>query len=371
MDTFYTCSMDPQVISDKPGKCPICKMELTAVEKSSVKQTDDIQLSDQQIQLGNIQTDTISSDEIGRQVVLTGTLNLNGAKASSVSARIMGRIERLYVKNVGDYVSRGIPLIELYSEELNNAKQEYLLALQRRKLFTEQSIINFEDIIQAARNKLRLWGLSDSQIRALETQKQVSPTTTFYSTQTGYVTSVDVTEGSYIMEGGTIIQLADLSSLWAEAQVYPTQLTRIPRVGLARVQIPDAGVEVDGKIEFLDPEVSRGSGVNIVRVTIPNENNTLRPGMSAYVTLKTAEKKSLNLPADAVIRESKGTTVWLKTGDNTFRSQMVSTGMESNGIVEITRGLKEGDEVVIQGAYLLHSEFVFKRGTAPMTEHIH
>ena len=156
MDTFYTCSMDPQVISDKPGKCPICKMELTAVEKSSVKQTDDIQLSDQQIQLGNIQTDTISSDEIGRQVVLTGTLNLNGAKASSVSARIMGRIERLYVKNVGDYVSRGIPLIELYSEELNNAKQEYLLALQRRKLFTEQSIMNFEDIIQAA-GKLRLF----------------------------------------------------------------------------------------------------------------------------------------------------------------------------------------------------------------------
>ena len=125
LDTFYTCSMDPQVISDKPGKCPICKMELTAVEKSSVKQTDDIQLSDQQIQLGNIQTDTISSDEIGRQVVLTGTLNLNGAKASSVSARIMGRIERLYVKNVGDYVSRGIPLIELYS----SMPEEICLAL--------------------------------------------------------------------------------------------------------------------------------------------------------------------------------------------------------------------------------------------------
>ncbi|HKH60794.1 MAG TPA: efflux RND transporter periplasmic adaptor subunit [Flavitalea sp.] len=370
-DTYYTCSMDPQVISDKPGKCPICKMELTAVKKSSVKQTDDIQLSDQQIELGNIQIDTISSGEIGDEVVLTGILNLNGSKASSVSARIMGRIERLYVKNVGDYVSKGMPLIELYSEELNNAKQEYTLALQRRTLFTEQSIINFEDIIQSARNKLRLWGMSDSQIKALETRKQAFPTTTFYSTQSGYVTSVDVTEGSYIMEGGTIIQLADLSSLWAEAQVYATQLSRIPRVASATVQIPDAGVEVNGKIEFANPELSPDSRVNIVRVTISNKNNRLRPGMSAYVNLRTTAKNSLNLPTDAVIRESKGATVWLKTGYNTFRSQMVSTGIESNGVVEITRGLKKGDVVVVRGTYLLHSEFIFKRGMDPMTGHNH
>jgi Cu(I)/Ag(I) efflux system membrane fusion protein len=363
--------MDPQVISDKPGKCPICKMELTAVKKSSVKQTDDIQLSDQQIQLGNIQTDTISSGEIGDEVVLTGTLNLNGSKASSISARIMGRIERLYVKNVGDYVSKGMPLIELYSEELNNAKQEYILALQRRKLFTEQSIINFEDIIQSARNKLQLWGMSDFQIKALENEKQTPLTTTFYSNKNGYITSVDVTEGSYVMEGGTIIQLADLSSLWAEAQVYATQISQIPHVGSARVQIPDAGLEVNGKIEFSNPELSPDSRINIVRITVPNREKKLRPGMSAYVRFKTTEKNTLNLPTDAVIRESKGATVWLKTGNNTFRSQMVSTGLENNGVVEITSGLKKGDVVVVRGTYLLNSEFIFKRGTDPMSAHSH
>ena len=370
-DVYYTCSMDPQVISDRPGKCPICKMELTAVKKNSVKQTDDLQLSDQQIQLGNIQTDTIASVNMGDDIVLLGTLNLNGMKTSSISARIMGRVEKLYVKNVGDYVAKGSPLYELYSEELNNAKQEYILALQRRKLFTEQSVIDFETIIQAARNKLRLWGMSEQQVKDLENQQQSAATTTFYSSENGYVTAVDITEGSYIMEGGTIIQLADLSTLWAEVQVYATQLSQIPRGGKATVQIPDAGVELTGKIEFANPEISPDSRINLVRITVPNQGNKLKPGMPAYVRVNTSNKYALSLPTDAVIRERKGATVWLKTGDNTFRSQMVTTGIESDGIVEITQGLKQGDIVVVSGAYLLHSEFIFKRGTDPMAGHSH
>ncbi|MFC0775019.1 efflux RND transporter periplasmic adaptor subunit [Terrimonas alba] len=370
-DVYYTCSMDPQVISDRPGKCPICKMELTAVKKNSVKQTDDLQLSDQQIQLGNIQTDTIASANMGDDIVLLGTLNLNGMKTSSVSARTMGRVEKLYVKNVGDYVAKGSPLYELYSEELNNAKQEYILALQRRKLFTEQSVIDFETIIQAARNKLRLWGMSEQQVKDLENQQQSAATTTFYSSESGYVTAVDITEGSYIMEGGTIIQLADLSTLWAEAQVYATQHSQIPRGGKATVQIPDAGVELTGKIEFANPEISPDSRINLVRITVPNQGNKLKPGMPVYVRVNTSNKYGLSLPTDAVIRERKGATVWLKTGDNTFRSQMVTTGIESDGIVEITQGLKQGDIVVVSGAYLLHSEFIFKRGTDPMAGHSH
>ena len=370
-DVYYTCSMDPQVISDRPGKCPVCKMELTPVKKSSVKESDELQLSDQQIQLGNIQTDTITAGKMGEEVTLTGTLNLNGTKLGSVSARTMGRIEKLYVKNVGDYVSKGMPLYDLYSEELNNAKQEYILALQRRKLFTEESVIDFEDIIQSAENKLRLWGMTEAQIRSLENKNQANLTTTFYSPQSGYITSVDITEGNYVMEGGTILQLADLSSLWVEAQVYATQLSQIPRNGLARVKIPDQGMEFTGRIEFANPELAPDTRINILRITIPNKANQLRPGMAAYITVKTIEKSTLNLPTEAVIIEKKGATVWVKTGKNTFRSQMVTTGMEGNGVIEIIYGLKQGEVVVVNGTYLLHSEFIFKRGTDPMTGHSH
>lgn len=370
-DVFYTCSMDPQVVSDRPGKCPICGMPLTPVKKSAVENSDDIELSDQQIQLGNILVDTIQRGNIGNRIELTGTLNLNASQVASVSARVMGRLEKLYVKTIGDYVAKGAPLYEIYSEELNNAKQEYLAALERRSLFREQSMIDFEDLIKSARTKLRLWGMTESQIQALERNKKASLTTTFYSTESGYVTSLDVTEGGYVMEGGPIIQLANLSTLWAEAQVYTTQLYQIPRGAMATVQVTGVDHPLSGRIEFANPEVSTDARINLLRVVVPNPGNQLKPGMSILVTVQTANRNSLTLPTDAIIREAKGSTVWIQTGKNKFRSKMVTTGLESDGLIEVVTGLKEGDAVVVRGTYLLHSEFIFKRGADPMATHNH
>lgn len=370
-DVFYTCSMDPQVVSDKPGNCPICGMPLTAVKKSSVVNTDDIELSDQQIQLGNIRTETIAEANIGNTIELTGTLNMNAAQTASVNARVMGRIERLYVKTTGNYIAKGAPVYEIYSEELNNAKQEYISALQRRSLFNEQSVIDFDELIKGARTKLRLWGMTESQVKALETQKQAPLTTTYYSTESGYVTSVNVTEGEYVMEGGTVLQLANLSTLWAEAQVYTSQLYRIPREALATVEVPGESAPIRGNIEFSNPEVPSESRINLLRVVIPNRGNKLRPGMSAIVKVQTANRNSLTLPTDAIIREANAAIVWVQTGKNKFRSRMVTTGLESDGLTEIQSGLATGDIVVVSGTYLLHSEYTFKRGADPMAAHDH
>lgn len=370
-DVFYTCSMDPQVVSDKPGNCPICGMPLTPVKKSALANKEDIELSDRQIQLGNIKSDTARESDIGNSIELTGTLSVNASQTSSLSARVMGRIERLYVKAVGDYVAKGAPVYEIYSEELNNAKQEYISALKRRELFNEQSVIDFDELIRSGRNKLRLWGMSENQIKSLELQGRAPVTTTFYSTESGYVTSVDVAEGGYVMEGGTVLQLADLSTLWVEAQVFTSQLYRIPPGASATVEVPDLMSPVRGKIEFSNPEVSNDTRINFLRIVVPNPAGRLRPGMSALVNIQTANRKSLVLPTDAVIREANASIVWLKTGDNTFKSRMVSTGVENNGLIEITSGIKPGDIVVTSGTYLLHSEYIFKRGADPMAGHDH
>ena len=181
-DTYYTCSMDPQVVEYKPGKCPVCRMELTPARKKTAENKDEIQLSEQQIQLGNIQTDTIRNGTIGDQLVLTATLNFDQMKSSSVSSRVMGRIEKLYFKNLGDYVKKGSPLFDLYSEELNNAKQEYLLALDKKKVFANETAIDFDQLLQSAKNKLFLWGMTEGQIQELAKNKKATPTTTFYST---------------------------------------------------------------------------------------------------------------------------------------------------------------------------------------------
>ncbi|TWI77697.1 Cu(I)/Ag(I) efflux system membrane fusion protein [Lacibacter cauensis] len=366
-DVYYTCSMDPQVIEHKPGKCPICKMDLTPVKKSNGEKKDEIQLSEQQIQLGNIQTDTIRSGTIGDQLVLTASLNFDQMKTSSVSSRVMGRVEKLYFKNLGDYVSKGAALYAIYSEDLNNAKQEYLLALDRKGTFANETAIDFDQLLQSAKNKLLLWGLSESQINELAKIKKNPALTTFYSTASGYITALDIREGDYVMEGGTIVKLADLSTLWAEAQVYTSQLSEIDLNGTATVQLPDIeDKEIKGRIEFVNPEINPDTRINLIRVSIPNTGNQLKPGMPAYVLLKSSQRKTLALPINAVIRDGKGATVWIQTTSKTYKSVMVETGLESDDRIEIKSGLNVGDVVVITGAYLLQSEYIFKKGANPM-----
>lgn len=366
-DTYYTCSMDPQVVEYKPGTCPICKMDLTPVKKRKGESQGELELSDQQIQLGNIQVDTIRNGTIGDQLILTASLNFDQSKLYAVSSRVMGRVEKLYFKNLGEYVKKGAPLYEIYSEDLNNAKQEYLLAVDKKNAFSDQTIIDFDQLIQSAKNKLLLWGLNETQINELGNTKKASPITTYYSTAGGYITELDIREGDYVMEGGTIVKLADLSTLWVEAQVYSSQLADLQENSMVTVQLPDFNnKEIKGKLEFVNPEINQATRINLIRLSIPNPGNYLKPGMSAYVLLKSPRRKSLSLPIDAVVRDGKGATVWVQTGKNTFKNLMVQTGLESDDRIEIISGLSEGDIVVLQGAYLLHSEYVFKKGANPM-----
>lgn len=365
-DVYYTCSMDPQVKENKPGKCPICKMDLTPVKQANSSVMDEIELSEQQVQLGNIHMDTIRSGSIGDQVVLTATLNFDQQKENAVSSRVMGRVEKLYFKNIGDFVSKGAKLFDLYSEELNNAKQEYLLELEKQKTL-DNSLIDFTQLVQAAKNKLLLWGMSEAQIQELVKSKKATSLTSIYSNAGGYITAMDIKEGDYVAESGTIVRLADLSTLWAEAQVYSSQLSFMDKGDQAIVQFPDMqGKEVKGKIEFINPELNPATRINLVRVTIPNHGNQLKPGMPAYVIIKNKKHNALSLPIDAVIRDNKGASVWVQISGHKFKYKMVEIGLESNDRVEIKSGLKDGDVVVISGAYLLNSEYIFKIGSNPM-----
>ena len=356
--------MHPQVMEATNVKCPVCQMDLLKVEKSTAKQSNEIQLSDQQMQLGNIYVDTIGNGVIGNETVLNATLNYDQQKLTSVSSRVMGRIEKLYHKNIGDYIRKGSPIMEVYSEELNNAKQEYLLALERKKLL-DNSLIDFDQIITSAKTKLMLWGMSESQVNALSNNNKLKTTTTIYSTESGYITEILAKEGEYVSEGGIIVQLADLSTLWAEAQIYTSQYSQINK-GTVTVQLPDIGKEIKGKVEFINPEISPDKRLNLIRVTIPNPGNQLRPGMSANVLLKGGQRNVLSLPVDAVLRDEKGASVWIQTGKNTFKNKMVTVGIESGDRIEITYGLSLGEAVVTSGAYLINSEYIFKNGSSAM-----
>lgn len=360
-DEYYTCSMHPQIHEEKPGNCPICHMELIVVKRTNTA-ADEIMLNDEQIRLGNIQTDTIRNGMIGDKMILTATLNTDESKVNSINARIMGRIDRLYFKTMGDYVSKGVHLYDLYSEELNNAKQEYIVAVEKQQSL-DNSIIDFNRLVQSAKTKLLLWGMSEALISELAKTKKAPALTSFYSNISGYITELPVIEGQYVSEGSTILKLADLSSLWAEAQVYTSELSAIDLKGTAMVQFPDIpGKEWKGKIEFTNPEIVSDSRINLIRVTIPNANGVLKPGMPAYISIKSNELKSLTLPSDAILRDGTMSIVWVQSGKGRFKMKMVETGLESGDRLEIKSGLQNGDVVVIRGAYLINSEFVFKKG---------
>ncbi len=371
-DVYYTCSMHPQVHEDHPGNCPICGMKLIPVTKKSMStgmgtdKSTQVHLSAEQILLGNIKADTIGNGNFGDQLVLTGTLNFNQDKLSSVNARLEGRIDKLYFKNIGDYVRKGDKLYDLYSEQLNNAKQEYVTALEQQNT-VGNSLINYGALVESAKTKLLLWGMTEGQINQLAQSKQPSTHTSFYSTEAGYITALNTQEGDYVMEGGTVVQLANLSTLWAEAQVYTTQMPLIHKSENATVQIPDMNNEtINGIIDFVNPEINPDTRINLVRVIISNKNNELHPGMPVYITINNKQHHSIMVPSNAVLRDSKGATVWIQTKPGVYEIRMVKTGIAENDAIEITSGLTKGEVVVTSGAYLLNSEYIFERGANPM-----
>jgi membrane fusion protein, copper/silver efflux system len=364
-DIYYTCSMHPQIMEENPGKCPICGMTLIAVKKSQGATDNTIMLSDQQVQLGNIHVDTIGSGKIGATTVLNSTLSIDETKSAAISSRVAGRIDKLYFKNTGDYLKKGDKLYDLYSEALNNAKQEYILALEKEKVL-DHSIIDFKQLVESSKNKLLLWGMNSEQIEILGKSKRASPLTTFYSPISGTITSFESHEGEFLPEGGTILRLSDLSSLWAQAQVYSSQLSDIDTKGTALVKIADLGKEINGRIELVYPEINPDTRINLVRIAIQNKDNLLKPGMNAYILLKNLQKNTLTIPTSAVLRNGHNNVVWLQTGHNTYKSISVNIGKEDGDKVEILSGLHQGDMVVVNGAYLINSEYIFRKGRDPM-----
>lgn len=328
-----------------------------------------LMLSDQQIQLGHIITEPVTEHSLGDELLLTGVLRLNQNKLTTVSARVMGRIEKLYIKNTGEEIKEGQPIYDVYSEDLNLTAKELRLAIEKKKSLNKEGV-DMERIIQSARNKLSLYGLSPKQILDIENTDNFSNTLTITSPVSGVITSIDVSEGNYVMEGGGIYQIADLSSLWAEAQVYSDHLSKIRENMTATVFVPGIpGFKKEGNIAFVNPELNPSSKINSVRIEIPNPKQELKPGMQINVSVLLNKKTTLALPTDAILLDEKGASVWIKTGDHQFKSVMVKTGIETSEYTEIKSGLEPDDEVVISGAYLLNSEYLFKKGTNPMEGH--
>lgn len=362
---YYTCSMHPQIREDQPGECPVCGMDLIKVSAQE-RNEQSLHLSEAQLKLANVKVDTVEIRAIGSGITVTGLVTANAQQVQTISSWVRGRVDRLYFKNTGDRIKAGQVLYDLYSEELLAAQREYLLTLEKQKLFPGEQI-DYGSLLEALENKLLLWGLTRAQVTRLKTKQDIQTTVPIRSKISGVIMEVNIREGDYVDEGSNIYRLADLSSLWVEAELYANEAKGFQEGMKVEVRLAAFPNQViNGKAVFSIPEFTKGAKVNILRVAIPNKDFTFAPGMQAYVTLQSDQKKALAIPLDAVIRTPDMDKVWVQNQEGGFEARMVTLGIQNNRYVEVKSGLQEGDKVVVSGAYLLNSEYIFRNGTAPM-----
>jgi Cu(I)/Ag(I) efflux system membrane fusion protein/cobalt-zinc-cadmium efflux system membrane fusion protein len=370
----YTCSMHPFIIRDAPGACPICGMALTPVKK---EYGDDVSASSGQekgasgviridpvtLQNMGVRTEPAAIRRLQRTIRTVGLVTYEEDQQFSVNSKIDGWVERLYVNQQGQEVKKGQPLLEIYSPELVAAQQEYLLAAgNRRRLATSpypEIASGAARLLTAARTRLRYWDISADQVRTLERTGHVQKTMTLYSAHDGVVTSKKVLQGMRIMAGAELLQIADLSRVWINADIYEYEIPWV-KVGQAvQVELPYAGGKVlDGVITYIYPYMENATRTVKARIEVANPGFALKPEMYANVSITAAVvDDALTIPVTAVLNSGKGQTVFVALGKGKFAPRRVTSGVkDDSGHVQVLSGLEKGDEVVVSAQFMLDSE---------------
>ncbi|MDR0866122.1 MAG: efflux RND transporter periplasmic adaptor subunit [Candidatus Symbiothrix sp.] len=354
---IWTCSMHPQIKQDHPGKCPICGMDLIPLKTEDTPgeavDPETVHLSKEAVALANIRTTIVSRSNPVKEVLLYGTIQPNERFSHSQVSHLNGRIEKLYVNSTGETIRQGQVIAGIYSPDLLNAQQELLEA---KKLQSSQPAL-----LEAAREKLRLWKLTDRQIDAIEQAGSPSPLVEIVATTSGIVTAKKVEQGDYVSTGSVLFDLTDLSSVWAVFDAYETDLPYL-RLGDKLVYTLQAlpGKTYSGKISFIDPVLDRTSRTAKVRVETPNPGLHLKPEMYADAMVKASLQqqagKSIVIPKTAVLWTGKRSIVYVKQphSDNpVFKLREIELGSSLGNAYVVLSGISEGDEIVTAGAFTI------------------
>ncbi|MEE8404459.1 MAG: efflux RND transporter periplasmic adaptor subunit [candidate division Zixibacteria bacterium] len=353
----YTCGMHPQIITDEPGTCPICNMNL--VPKVDRGKGDGAVLIDPTTRQNMaVATTKVEYMKISKTVRAFGNVTYSEPELFSINVKIKGYVEKLFVNETGIKVNAGQPLFEIYSPELVAAQQEYLIAFNTFGSDSEERSAVRSRMINAAYNRLKNWDITDRQIRELEKSGQVTRTMTIRSPYTGTVTDKYVKEGDYISSGKDLFEIADLSSVWVSAFVYEQDLPYISYGQEVAITSPSLlGEEISSKIIYISPFLNSNRQAE-VRVEIDNAKSLLKPSMFAEVRISMiTPEHSIVIPRSAVINSGMRQLVFIESAPGEFRARGIKTGMVADGdLVEVLEGLETGEMVVVSGQFMLDSE---------------
>jgi membrane fusion protein, copper/silver efflux system len=374
----YTCPMHPQIISDHPGQCPICGMDLVLKKVSSVAPQEQqnqqpqgdlmqVKLSPSQQVLANVQTSKVVTKQFSGEKNFNGYVKIDEKNFANIATPVSGKIIKMYVDFEGQFVSKGQPVAEIYSPELVSTQKEYLLALNNyervsksgNQLATEQA----KEMLDASRNRLTYWEFTDKQFEELERTGTVKNSITIYSKYSGVVTKKYALPGHWAMAGENLLDVADLSTVWVIANIYESDIQYIKSGQTAQILSSSyPNKEMYAKINYVNPVINPDTRTLEVRIDVANRNYKLKPDMYVKVKINTYVSTSLAVPKNAVIRNGDRDIVYVEKEKGVYVPREVTIGYEQDGYYAVTSGLKEGETVVSSGGFLIDSETQIQMG---------
>jgi len=377
---LYTCSMHPFIIKDKPGTCPICGMELikkiegaadggtqTAEQKQQADMLGHVSLSPTQRVMANVATIAAKQIALNKEINAVGIVQYDQSRQAKVTAWIAGRIDKLHVNRVGDIVSKDKPVAEVYSPDLVATQQEYLLAVKSREQLKNSPLPsisqNGDGLVASAKQRLMLFGVKESQLAELEKAGKPNIRLPIYTPLSGVVIEKMMQQGQYVNTGEVLFNIADLSTVWVEVEVYENEFPNIhvgQQVEIRSQSFP--GKPFSGKIAYIYPFLDPKTRTVKARVEMANPGMKLKPDMFVNAIIKVPLGSSIVVPVTALIDTGKRQVVWVEMSPGMFEPRDVQVGQKTDDKVQILSGLKAGDKVAVSGGYLIDSESQLKGG---------
>jgi Cu(I)/Ag(I) efflux system membrane fusion protein len=330
-----------------------------------------VQISPERQQLIGVKIGTVEIKPLEKVIRTVGRVDYDEKRLTTISPKIGGWIEDLFVDFTGRFVQQGEPLLTLYSPELVSTQEEYLLALRAKKELVKSPFPEVagsgSSLAESARRRLKLWDINDDQIKALEESGQPRKTLTLYSPFSGIVLEKVAYKGMNVMPGMALFKLADLSIVWLYADIYEYELPFIRLGQQASIQLSYLqGESFTGKAIYIYPSLNPETRTAKVRFEIPNPHGKLKPEMYAKVEIKVHLGQKLTVPEGAIIDTGIRQLAIIDKGSGYFEPREVKVGAKVDNYYEVIRGLKAGERVVTSANFLIDSESNLKEAVGGM-----
>jgi Cu(I)/Ag(I) efflux system membrane fusion protein/cobalt-zinc-cadmium efflux system membrane fusion protein len=364
---YWRAPMVPTEIYDQPGKSAM-GMDLVPVYEDELVGGVDVKVDPVTQQNMGLRTAIVKKGPLIHTLRIYGHVTYDETRATQISPKSSGWIEKIHIDFTGKFVEKGQPLFEIYSPELLTAQEEYMVAYRNLK---RTPGMGNQELLASARRRLQYFDVAESEIQGIETSGRIKKTVTIRSPFSGIVTLKNAEEGSFVKAGTTIYRIADLSRVWVEAHIYEYELPWISEGQAAEMTLPYLpGRVFTGKVFYVYPYLQPKTRDIVIRLEFKNPDLVLKPEMYADIRLKAfGKEEGLIIPSEAVIRSGERNVVFVMRDGNKFTPRDVTLGLAlDDRKVQVLTGLAPGEAIVTSGQFLLDSESKLKEAVQKMLE---